>query len=40
MTNFLLKLLIDPISKGKLLLKNEQIDKNGNIISGLSPQNL
>mgnify|MGYP004000107571 FL=1 len=35
MTNFLLKLLIDPISKGKLLLKNEQIDKNGNIISGI-----
>jgi uncharacterized protein YbaR (Trm112 family) len=35
MTKFLLDMLIDPISKEKLKLKDEQVDKNGNIKSGI-----
>ena len=34
MTKFLLELLIDPISKDKLELRDEKIDENGNIING------
>ena len=35
MTKFLLEILVDPISREKLKLKDEHVDKNGNIKSGI-----